>query len=71
MAEITKCPKCGSELGYYENLILAIEQQYDWHGNPVNANDKGVRGGRRKYCTECRKDVTNFLQEQVEAQDGA
>lgn len=62
MSNPDKCPKCGSGYGYYENPILALEQLYNWDGSPIDANDRGrVRGGKRKFCCECKKDVTKYF----------
>jgi len=59
---ITVCPYCGSTDGYYEKIIQRYAQFYTFDNLPDCASEfVPVRGGDRKYCTSCNKDITKAL----------
>jgi len=56
---IDKCPYCGCDEEYTENYIVRFSQCYDYTGEPTCATDNmPVRGGKRKYCCSCLRDIT-------------
>ena len=57
-----QCPKCGGEDGYFERLIMHGEQHHTWDGNEVDWAQGNTYGGKRKYCADCGKDVTKFVE---------
>lgn len=56
-----KCPKCGSEGGYYEKQIKYYTQYFYWDGSVSHASDGKNYGGTRRYCVDCDKDVTKYI----------
>lgn len=57
----TQCPKCGGVSGYYDRTIQSHEQQYRFDGVPDNCEVQYIRGGTRKYCSDCDADITGFV----------
>lgn len=52
------CPKCGSEFGYFIKVIEARTLHFAWDGQPVGGSEpREIRGGKRIFCQNCRKDV--------------
>lgn len=57
-----QCPQCGCKYGYYENHIQATRQYFNRNGEPQPAGfPHYVRGGARKYCKGCDKDITGYV----------
>lgn len=55
------CPKCGSADGFYHKTIYTHTQYIGFDGEPSDCNVEFVRGGTKKYCCHCEKDITNFV----------
>ncbi len=59
---MTECPKCKSDEGYYEQMVVSFTQEIDFDGEPIDASEfQRVRGGKRKYCLNCNKDITKHF----------
>lgn len=66
MKMIKPCTNCGYQNGWFEKIQHSYEQYYDENGEATHAADSGRakgRGGRRKYCYECRTDITRLVVE--------
>ena len=60
--QVKPCPRCKAILGWFENRVLYGDQFFDADGSASHFSDKGVsRGGRRKYCYECERDITTCV----------
>lgn len=55
------CPKCGGDAGFFERKIMNYSQWCEWGGKAVESTDKETRGGKLKYCVDCGKNVTAFV----------
>lgn len=62
--KIDRCPYCDSSVGYYQNIIVSQSLTCGWDGKDLedNATPHFIRGGKRKYCQECGRDVTKFVE---------
>jgi hypothetical protein len=60
------CPKCGGDTGFIEKKIMKYDQWREWDGTAIDAIDKESRGGKLKYCADCGKNVTSFVNEMKE-----
>lgn len=60
------CPHCAGTAGYYIKIILAQELHNGWAGPGQGSDDCSepvvVRGGKRKFCQDCMRDVTKFIE---------
>jgi len=60
--QVEPCPKCGGRHGWYEKLICKYEQHYSADGIADEASTiERVRGGERRYCLNCQKDITDQI----------
>lgn len=55
------CPKCGVANGWFEKRILTGSQFFYPDGSPSHYYDEYSRGGKRKYCFNCGKDITKCI----------
>ncbi|MCP3653353.1 MAG: molecular chaperone DnaJ [Herbaspirillum sp.] len=58
-----KCPKCGSDSGYYTKRRVTLNTAYDFSGEAWDSevhNDSN-NGGKIKRCCDCRKNITAFV----------
>jgi hypothetical protein len=53
-----KCPHCGTSHGYLERWVASVTQWRDFNGQPVDALVTPQRGGGRKFCAYCKRDIT-------------
>lgn len=62
--QIAPC-RCGKLAGWFEKRIVAYEQFYLPDGEASHASDilLAHRGGVRKYCFECNRDITKLIVE--------
>lgn len=59
-----KCPKCNSVYGYQEEVILKTTEYFDFDGVCQGHSELYyVRGGKRKYCASCLKDITKYVEQ--------
>lgn len=60
---MSACPKCGSTYGYYEVWQVKQVLEFTFAGvSDGGGNGEGAsRGGRRKYCRTCQKDITRYV----------
>lgn len=56
--------RCGEMLGWTEKRITYRDQFYDEKGEAWASESKGEYGGRRKYCPDCRRDITSLIGDQ-------
>ena len=62
MEQIKDCPKCKAKKGWFEKRTMSYEQYFDASGDPSHmADDRRTSGGKRKYCFDCRKDITDKI----------
>ena len=63
MQQVAPCPKCGSQSGWYEKRICKYIQFFEPNGESLDAgNMERVRGGDRRFCLSCSKDITAQVQ---------
>ena len=63
MQQIAPCPKCGAHSGWYEKRICKYIQFFEPNGDALDAgNMERVRGGDRRFCLSCTKDITAQVQ---------
>lgn len=57
------CPKCGGATGYFIGVVISYTQSCYWDGDAYasDENPASARGGKRKYCSDCRKDITKYV----------
>jgi hypothetical protein len=61
--QVENCPRCGERTGWYEKRICKYIQLFAAEGEAVDAsNMERVRGGDRRYCASCHKDITGQIQ---------
>lgn len=61
--QVAPCPRCGALDGWYEKRVCKYVQMFDAEGEPYDAtNMERVRGGDRRYCMGCQKDITAQVQ---------
>ncbi len=59
---IMRCPKCKGTMGYYEKIIMSYQQYFTFNGDIDFASENTrIKGGKRKYCAECDRDITIFI----------
>lgn len=59
-SQIKAC-KCGEFCGWFEKRITQREQYYDEIGTAWTSEELNERGGKRKYCPECKRDITKLI----------
>lgn len=54
-----ECPKCGGHDGYYLKIVESHRYCYTWadEGDGEAEVVAGFKGGTRRYCQNCHKDV--------------
>lgn len=64
--QLAVCPRCNDMHGWYEKRQQSYQQYFDASSNATHAADGGGngRGGKRKYCSECGKDITDRIGEE-------
>jgi hypothetical protein len=55
------CPKCGGNSGYYHVSIQRHVQSNYFTHDPMDCEIQFVRGGTRKYCSDCDRDITEYV----------
>ena len=61
---LLSCPFCKSTDGYYDKNITAFTQYFNFAHEPIVASEiRHVKGGKRKYCTSCDKDITILIKQ--------
>lgn len=62
--QIAPC-KCGHHAGWFEKRCVSYEQYFDETGEATHASDilAASRGGVRKYCCECSRDITRLIKD--------
>ena len=63
MKQTAPCPKCGNTYGWWEKRCQSYFQYFDEIGKPTHSADGETmgRGGKRKFCSECNKDITDLI----------
>lgn len=62
MNQTAPCPKCKAFNGWFEKRVQSYRQYFDLNGNATHATDEGFnRGGKRKYCSECGREITDLI----------
>ena len=64
--QTSECPHCKEAHGWFEKRQHSFEQYYTRLGDPCFAEDSSSslgRGGIRKYCFECQRDITKCVNE--------
>ena len=59
--ELLCCPRCGGDGGFILKKTMCYEHWFDWSGAAVSYEGTNGQGGKRKYCADCRKDITAFV----------
>jgi hypothetical protein len=62
MSDNIVCPHCGSDEGYFKKALVSETCSYDFSGNGYDSVKTVIRGGNKKYCLDCKRDITKFLQ---------
>ena len=60
MRQLKPC-LCGCREGWYEKRLTQREQYYDENGIAWNSIELNERGGKRKYCSSCGRDITRRI----------
>jgi hypothetical protein len=55
------CPKCGHTDGWYCKIVMSYEQYYTPDGVSDSYEGKNSRGGNKKFCAHCGKDITRII----------
>lgn len=60
--QVAPCPKCGDTAGWYEKRVCKYLQFFEPNGDVCDAgNIERVRGGDRRFCMGCNKDITGQI----------
>lgn len=60
--QVSPCSRCGCHQGWYEKRVCKYIQFFEANGEPFDAgNMERVRGGQRRFCMGCNKDITDQL----------
>lgn len=60
--QVEPCPKCGGKHGWYEKRVCKYLQFYEADGSAFDtSNMERIRGGDRRFCTGCHKDITDQI----------
>jgi len=63
LQQVAPCPKCGSTAGWYEKRVCKYIQFFEPNGDSLDAgNMERVRGGDRRFCLSCSRDITDQIQ---------
>lgn len=63
LQQVAPCPRCGHLGGWYEKRVCKYTQIFEADGEAFDATDMTrVRGGDRRYCNECNRDITEQVQ---------
>lgn len=60
------CPGCKEAVGWWEKRVTSWAQYYMANGKVSHASDNldsNGRGGRRKFCYNCNRDITKLIQD--------
>ena len=60
--QIKKC-SCGRKDGWCEHLVHSGLQYYDENGFVLSWEGTTTRGGKRKYCMQCDRDITRLVRD--------
>lgn len=60
--QIKDCPHCKAKHGWYEKLRQAYDQYYAPLGTASHCVEQNTHGGKRKYCAECCRDITQCVE---------
>lgn len=64
--QVEPCTKCGNHSGWYEKRVCKYIQFFDANGDAFDAgNMERVRGGERRFCMGCHKDITDQIKKVV------
>lgn len=63
MKQIADCPRCKEKAGFFTRIQQSYRLYYlpngEVHGTDDGVNDlRSGRGGSRRYCAKCNKDIT-------------
>lgn len=62
MQQVAPCSKCGSHQGWYEKRVCKYLQFFEANGAVYDAGTmERVRGGERRFCMGCNRDITNEI----------
>jgi len=61
MKQIKPCPWCGNKSGWFEKHVTSGQQYFYADGQPSHFCDEYTRGGKRKYCADCNRDITSII----------
>lgn len=62
LQQVAACPRCGALEGWYEKRVCKYLQMFEANGDSYEAsNMERVRGGDRRYCMGCHKDITDQI----------
>lgn len=56
------CPKCDGQSGYYHLSIHRHVQSNYFSHDPVDCDVQFMRGGTRKFCSDCDRDITAYVE---------
>lgn len=63
LRQVAPCPKCGALDGWFEKRVCKYNQIYEASGEVFDAtNMERIRGGERKFCNSCDRDITEQVQ---------
>ncbi len=63
LEQVSPCRKCNSLSGWYEKRICKYTQIFEANGDAFDAcNMVRVRGGDRRFCVQCHRDITDLVQ---------
>jgi len=64
--QLHDCPKCKTKHGWWEKRQQSYEQYYLPDGTSSHATDGNSvgRGGVRKFCFECNRDISDLIGEE-------
>ena len=60
MRQIKPCV-CGNWSGWFEKRVTQRLQFFDENGGAWASEGLNERGGKRKYCPDCKRDITHLV----------
>jgi hypothetical protein len=51
------CIYCNGKTGYYIKKTMKGEFHYAWDDTPMDSHLETIRGGKIKYCIDCRRRI--------------
>lgn len=64
LQQVNPCSKCGAHDGWLEKRICKYTQIFEADGDVFDSvGMTRVRGGDRRYCNGCNKDITEEIKE--------